>query len=47
MLPCIRRARAPRDLAAVTTIRAEREADPRSVGAAFVKHIAFIVMTVR
>src|SRR5262245_13600166 len=34
MLPCIRRARAPRDLAAVTTIRAAREIDPRSVGAA-------------
>jgi CubicO group peptidase (beta-lactamase class C family) len=33
MLPCIRRARVPRDLAGVTSIRAEREADPRSVGA--------------
>jgi len=33
MLPCIRRARVPRDLAAVTSIRADGEADPRSVGA--------------
>ena len=33
MLPCIRRARVPRDLAAVTSIRADEEADPRSVGA--------------
>src|SRR5688500_17722848 len=33
MLPCIRRARVPCDLAAVTTVRADREADPRSVGA--------------
>jgi CubicO group peptidase (beta-lactamase class C family) len=31
---CIRRARVPRDLAAVTTTRAEREADPRDVGVA-------------
>jgi CubicO group peptidase (beta-lactamase class C family) len=33
MLSCARRARVPRDLAAVTTVRAEREADPRSAGA--------------
>ena len=33
MLPCIRRARVGRDLAAVTTIRADREIDARGVGA--------------
>jgi CubicO group peptidase (beta-lactamase class C family) len=33
MLPCIRRARVPRDLAAVTSTRVDGEADPRSVGA--------------
>ena len=33
MLPCVRRARVPRDLAGVTTVRAAREADPRNVGA--------------
>jgi CubicO group peptidase (beta-lactamase class C family) len=33
MLPCVRRARIPRDLAEVTTIRTARETDPRAVGA--------------
>jgi CubicO group peptidase (beta-lactamase class C family) len=33
LLPCIRRARVPRDLAAVTSVRTDGEADPRSVGA--------------
>src|SRR5262245_50634947 len=33
MLPCVARARVPRDLAGLTTIRAARETDPRAVGA--------------
>jgi CubicO group peptidase (beta-lactamase class C family) len=33
MLSCVRRARVPRDLAEVTTIRADHETDPRAVGA--------------
>jgi CubicO group peptidase (beta-lactamase class C family) len=32
MLSCVRRARVPRDLRAVTTIRADRETEPRAVG---------------
>jgi CubicO group peptidase (beta-lactamase class C family) len=32
MLSCVRRARVPRDLRAVTTIRADRETEPRDVG---------------
>ena len=34
LLPCTRRARIPRDLAEVTTIRADRECDPLGVGVA-------------
>ncbi len=32
-LPCIRRARVPRDVGEVTSVRADREVDPRGVGA--------------